>query len=204
MSIWSDYSPEAPNSLGRDPAGVGAPGLFEGFIPIWGSGRASIDDFQNGRWGWGTFNGIMAASDILLVKSLATIGIKGAWKLGSTTWGATRKWLAKKGYAEFGQHVHHGLVPREAFNGTWWERVFNQPWNLKPLEPRPGFSMDKWHKMVEGKVPGLYSPERWWYGTPDWFRYAEISTSGDLINVVGDINYNDPARNSRETDVTSE
>lgn len=34
---------------------VGQPGLLESMIPVWGSGRAAVDDFQNGRWGWGDF-----------------------------------------------------------------------------------------------------------------------------------------------------
>ena len=54
--------------------GVGQPGLLEGVIPIWGSGRAAIDDFQNKRYIWGTVNTALAISDIFLVKSLATAG----------------------------------------------------------------------------------------------------------------------------------
>jgi RHS repeat-associated protein len=154
---------------------VGAPGTLESFIPIWGSGRAAVDDFQNGRWGWGTFNAVMAVSDVFLLKTAATMAGKGLWKAGSATWGATRKWLGKQGYAEAGQHVHHGIVAQEVYRGTAWEKVFNQPWNLKPLEPPPGISMDAWHKMVEGKLPGLNGAERWWYGTPDWFRFTQIS-----------------------------
>jgi RHS repeat-associated protein len=58
------------------PVGVGQPGFWESLIPIWGSGRAAIDDFQNGRWGWGTLNAALAISDIFLVKSLITAGGK--------------------------------------------------------------------------------------------------------------------------------
>jgi hypothetical protein len=32
---------------------VGQPGFKESLIPIWGSARAAVDDFQNGRWGMG-------------------------------------------------------------------------------------------------------------------------------------------------------
>jgi len=42
-----------------DPLGldVGAPGLAESFIPVWGSGREAINDFQTGHYVWGTVNG---------------------------------------------------------------------------------------------------------------------------------------------------
>ena len=51
---------------------VGQPGLGESLIPVWGSARAAVDDFQNGRWGWGIFNTVMAVTDVFLVKSLVT------------------------------------------------------------------------------------------------------------------------------------
>jgi hypothetical protein len=64
---------------------VGAPGLGESLIPIWGSGRAAINDFQEGRWGWGLVNTALAVSDVFLVKSLVTAGgklvVKGGAKL---------------------------------------------------------------------------------------------------------------------------
>jgi RHS repeat-associated protein len=51
---------------------VGQPGFSEGLIPVWGSGRAAYDNFQNGRWGWGSFNMALAITDVFLVKSIAT------------------------------------------------------------------------------------------------------------------------------------
>ena len=62
------------------PASVGEPSFGESLIPIWGSGRMAINDFQNGRWGWGIVNTGMAISDVFLVKSLATIGVKAIGK----------------------------------------------------------------------------------------------------------------------------
>jgi hypothetical protein len=159
---------------------------LEGFVPIWGSGRAAVDDFQNGRWGWGSFNAVMAVSDLALVKTAGTIVVKGAWKGGSHTWKATRAWMGRAGFAEKWQHVHHAIVEQQYFRGTWWEAVFNQPWNLKALKPPPGISMDEWHRMVDGRDPGLYAIERWWHGMPDWLKWAEISTGGDVVTAVGE------------------
>ena len=51
---------------------VGKPGLGESLIPIWGSGRAAIDDFQNGNIWSGIGNSILAVSDVFLVKSIFT------------------------------------------------------------------------------------------------------------------------------------
>ncbi|AGY59789.1 hypothetical protein [Gloeobacter kilaueensis] len=65
------------DAVQTESGGVGAPGLLESLIPVWGSGRQAIDDFQNGRVGWGLFNTALAISDVFLIKSLATAAIKG-------------------------------------------------------------------------------------------------------------------------------
>ncbi|MEJ5092464.1 hypothetical protein GEO21_20735 [Sphingobacterium faecium] len=89
---------------------IGQPGTAESFIPVWGSGRSAIDNFQNGNYGWGTFHTAMAISDVFLVKSIANGIGKGAWKLGSHSWSATRRWMGKRGYAESGEPIHHWAV----------------------------------------------------------------------------------------------
>jgi hypothetical protein len=55
---------------------VDEPGFGESLIPIWGSGKAAIADFERGKWGWGLFNTAMAVSDVFLVKALITSVIK--------------------------------------------------------------------------------------------------------------------------------
>src|SRR5207245_4681635 len=65
--------------------GVGQPGFVEGLIPIWGSGRAAVDDFQNGRYGWAAFNTAMAVTDVAggaLIKGAAKLGGKVIGKVG--------------------------------------------------------------------------------------------------------------------------
>ena len=52
------------DSFGLD---VSAPGLAEGFIPVWGSGREAINDFQTGQYVWATVNGALAISDVFLI-----------------------------------------------------------------------------------------------------------------------------------------
>lgn len=64
---------KAPNTSNGD---VGQPGFGESLIPIWGSGRAAVDDFQNGRYAWGTANAVLAITDVFLVKSLFMAGGK--------------------------------------------------------------------------------------------------------------------------------
>jgi hypothetical protein len=57
--------------------GVGQPKGWETAIPIWGSGRASLDHFQNGNYWRGIGYLALAASDVFLVKSAVTAIGKG-------------------------------------------------------------------------------------------------------------------------------
>jgi hypothetical protein len=86
--------PDIEGSFGTNPAGsaaqdckattsIGKPGFWGSLVPIWGSGRTAIDDFQNGRWGWGLFNSALAISDVFLIKSIATAGAKLLVKVGT-------------------------------------------------------------------------------------------------------------------------
>lgn len=61
---------------------VGQPGLLESMIPVWGSGRAAVDDFQNGRWGWGIFNSVMVVADVFTLGGASTL-VKGGIKLAT-------------------------------------------------------------------------------------------------------------------------
>lgn len=77
--------PAAPQSTGEK--GIGQPGFAESLIPVWGSARAAIDDFQNGRWGWGIFNTVMAVTDLVGVGALAKVGFKAIVKGGIVAFG---------------------------------------------------------------------------------------------------------------------
>ena len=66
-----------------EPSSVGEPGFAESLIPIWGSGRAAINHFQRGEYGWGAVHSALAITDVFLVKSIVTAGGKLIFK--STT-----------------------------------------------------------------------------------------------------------------------
>ncbi|HEX8913938.1 MAG TPA: RHS repeat-associated core domain-containing protein, partial [Humisphaera sp.] len=51
---------------------VSSPSLGESLIPIYGPSKAAINDYQSGRYIWGTVNTIFAVSDIFLVKAVFT------------------------------------------------------------------------------------------------------------------------------------
>jgi RHS repeat-associated protein len=70
-TVWKPLPPVVVTSKPKNTS-VGQPGLGESLIPVWGSARAAVDDFQNGRWGWGIFNSVMAISDVFLIKSAVT------------------------------------------------------------------------------------------------------------------------------------
>jgi RHS repeat-associated protein len=115
------------NSAGVTTSGgsgsVGAPGTFESLIPVWGSARAAINDLQTGHWIAGSFNTAMAVSDLFLVKSIATVGVKGLWKLGAMAVENAEKSSALRGAQAVGQAAKQGAEAAE--RGVW---------SMNPLE----------------------------------------------------------------------
>lgn len=74
-----DQAQEELNDSGEGDS-VGESGLVEGFIPVWGSGRDAVNDFQQGRWGWGLFNSAMVVVDVFTLGGGSVV--KGAIKGG--------------------------------------------------------------------------------------------------------------------------
>ncbi len=70
-----------PPSTTTQASTVGAPGFLEGLIPVWGSGRDSINAYQEGRWIFGTVMLGMAVTDVVPIKALGTAIVKGVGKL---------------------------------------------------------------------------------------------------------------------------
>ncbi|HYG37620.1 MAG TPA: RHS repeat-associated core domain-containing protein, partial [Cytophagales bacterium] len=180
-SSSGDFSPGDGSSRGDD-GSVGAPGTLESLIPFWGSGRAAVNDFQNGNYGWAAFNTAMAISDVFLVKSMVVgagkLAAGTAFKTGSHSWGATRAWLGRTGQAQKGQHMHHWLFQRNQGIGKYVPNAIkNQPWNLMPMPS------SQFHRALHG-FGDMNIAERMWYGTPAWFRSGTLGTGGDLVNQV--------------------
>jgi RHS repeat-associated protein len=150
---------------------VGDPGFWESLIPIWGSGRQAINDFQCGRWRWGVFNGVLALSDVTLVKSTGEALIKGGWKFGSNSWPATRRWLngpnsAWKNIPGYDWH-HWFLQQNQGVGKHLPDWLKNQPWNLMSV-PRD------LHNAIHEMGPF----GRFWNGSPLWFKAGILSPIG--------------------------
>jgi RHS repeat-associated protein len=164
-----------------DPNGlqVGPPGTAESFIPIWGSGREAIDDFENGRYVWRAVNGALAVSDVFLLSTTAKALCKGAWKTGSHAWkGVTRTWYGRTRELAPGTPVHHWAIPQSWMTrGSLLEAIGNQPWNLMPMESQA------FHNAVHGWGPNAFNlGERLWYGSPTWAKVSGANVAGKGLN----------------------
>jgi hypothetical protein len=167
----SDESEPAPDQ--DKTSSIGHPGFAESFIPIWGSGREAIADYQEGKIGEAALNAALAVSDLFLASSLAKGVWKGAFKLGSHKWNRTREWLGTRGYAKPGQPVHHWLIPQRRWGINVPEVIKNQPWNLKAM-PDHAF-----HRRVHGQGKKAFIPPlRVWHGTPAWVKVGAGSVLG--------------------------
>jgi len=170
--------------------GVGQPGFGESLIPVWGSGRAAIDDIQNGNWGWAAFDSLMCVSDCLmvgtLVKTIGKCGLKVCVMAArGTAYNTVRRGM--RSLARFpGQHAHHIL--KQAVIGENWllKAIFNQPAMLT-FVPRQAeykgimYGMNGYHMLLDGKcVFGnqMNILERLYYGSNTFQKSAATSIMG--------------------------
>lgn len=169
---------------GEDPPtnSVGQPGEWESLIPVWGSGRAAVDHFQNGNY-WTSAGYIaLAVSDVFLIKSITTGIAKGgliALTKNYNSWSSWRSFYGKTGYAKSGQHLHHWALRRNGATsgiGFGWN-IKNQMWNLMPMKS-PAF-----HTAIHGKGANAFNLfERFYHGTPNWVKSGTFSTIGHGVH----------------------
>jgi RHS repeat-associated protein len=106
-------APPAAQSSGADSApveekGIGQPSELGSMVPVYGSTRSAIDDFQNGRYFWGTVNAISAISDLTGFGALAKIGVKAIIKGGIFAYG--RRELSENTAKRVTEAVNHNLI----------------------------------------------------------------------------------------------
>ena len=158
---------------------VGQPGDWESVIPIWGSGRAAVDHFQNGNYWRGIGYSALAISDVFLVKAIYTGIVKGGIKIaGSSSWNATRKYYLKKGFAKPNQPLHHWLIHQKGLIGKHIPNgLKNQMWNLKSFS-NASIHMRAGHGKSYLGQKGYGILGQMWYGIPDWPKLFISSFGG--------------------------
>ncbi len=115
---------EEPRTTTSEEGYVGEPGLLESLIPIWGSGRESINHFQHGNWGRGIFWGALAVTDVFLVKSIIMGVGKLAFRGGATVLAREGAAVATRGGTETVVHLtseagEAGIRASNRVGGRW-------------------------------------------------------------------------------------
>jgi hypothetical protein len=144
------------------------PGLGESLVPVWGSAREAIADAHEGDYIGAVGNGILAVTDLapgaVLFKTAGKGAMKGAWKMGSHSWDATRKWMNNKELAEKGLEKHHAIIPQGGWGKSVPDGIKNQPWNITQL---PRETHRRIHTKFKGQ-PRFPQAERITNGSPLW------------------------------------
>lgn len=162
---------------------VGHPGFAESLIPVWGSGREAVADFQDGDYVGAAANGALAVSDVFLAGAAVKAGAKIAGRAAaaaargkpySTTWNATQKRMKREGYLPKGQQGHHWLIPQNGWGKSVPEAIKNAHWNIKPLDRT---THGRVHHRV-GDLPRYGLVERYLHGTPTTAKVLTGSAIG--------------------------
>lgn len=187
----------------RPTRSVGHPGFAESLIPVWGSGREAIADFQEGDLAGGILNTVLAGSDLFLGASVAkglakggAFAVKGmVGRRAAPNWRNLRSQMEKRGLIEKGQHGHHWLIPQNKWGKHVPDIVKNHPLNIKPMPTvarvrdtgRGVDYLSSMHGRLDNQYMGLqrFNPaQRYWYGTPDWWKAANAKMIGHPAEVI--------------------
>lgn len=177
---------QAAEAQERSPRSVGHPGFAESLIPVCGSGREAVADFQEGDYAGAALNGALAASDLFLAESLAKGLGKGTFYVAENAaknpydWDRyVRPWLGKeRAMLAPLQHGHHWLIPQNRWGKNVPDWIKNQPWNIKPMPD----AVTHWridHRV--GALPRFNPAQRYWYGTPAWSKVATGAAVGHPV-----------------------
>jgi hypothetical protein len=170
---------------------VGHPGPWESVIPIWGSGREALAEEHDGNHLSAIFNGGLAASDAFVLKALASGLVKGGLKVGGThVWRnapkeaeSARQWLGRKGFLKRNQPGHHWWLEQKSAAPDWLK---NQPPFVNGMADHVQHGRIHGPYTVDGvKLPRFNRLQRFWYGTPHWFKALTVSTSGHADTAAG-------------------
>lgn len=171
------------------------PGALESIVPIWGSGKEALADFEDKNYVGGVVNTALAASDVVLAKAVVSGLLKGGLKVaGPHAWRTTlperkaarkrgeniqgaREWLGDNGFLKPGQPGHHWFIEQK----TKWvpDVVKNQPLFSKGTKDAVEHGRIHGPYTVNGvRLPQFNAAQRLWYGTPQWLKAAYVSSAG--------------------------
>lgn len=178
---------EAAEAQERSSRSVGHPGFAESLIPVWGSGREAVADFQEGDYAGAALNGALAASDLFVAGSVAKGLAKGgmyALKASQSAaknpyaWKPVRKWMGDEGLLASGQHGHHWLIPQNRWGKNVPDWIKNHPLNIKGMPDATTHGRME-HRV--GDLPRFNPAQRYWYGTPAWAKVATGAAVGHPV-----------------------
>jgi hypothetical protein len=164
---------------------IGHPGFAESLIPVWGSGREAIADFQDGDYAGAGLNGALAASDLFLAEAVGKAIAKGGIYairgpiINAATknkWKSVRRQMGDLKMLEPHQHGHHWLIPQKGWGKDIPDWIKHHPLNIKGMPANPE---------IHGRVHGSYKGKpqygavgQYWHGTPHWSKVATGSAVG--------------------------
>jgi hypothetical protein len=137
--------------------------------------------------------GATAAADLawggLALKGLLKghVKLQGPFNWRNPPWKeqGARQWMGEKGIVAKGQHAHHALIPNNRWGKYIPDAIKNQPANIKPMES------PLIHTRIHGAsrkadLPRFNRVERYWHGTPTWWKAANASATGHLTQAIDD------------------
>jgi len=164
-----------------------------GIAQILNGPRAARRELEQGHTGRAIVDGATAAADLVWGGLTARGLIKGKlklkppfdWRTPPWTEGrGAREWMGDKGFVEKGQPAHHAVIPQNGWGRFVPDAIKNQLANIKPSDNLTHTRIHSASRKFD--LPRFNMLERYWHGTPTWWKAANASILGHATKAAGD------------------
>lgn len=145
--------------------------------------RRARRELEQGHMARALVDGATSALDLAVLGNGVRGILRGELKLkGPFAWRTkpwetgrgAREWMGDKGIVQRGQHAHHALIPNNGWGKFIPDAIKNQPANIKPMEN--SLTHTRIHSASrKAGLPRFNPLERYWHGTPTWWKVANGS-----------------------------
>jgi len=179
---WNAVKPAFQDRTVDNPDAVGPAGGWEGMVPVWGTGRDALDEFQNGEYMVGTIDVFFAATDVV------TIG-KGVF-LGLTKGGAG---IVIKATGKGAAGKRGGMIVLKN-SGKAWPKHHIFPQAFRSQFKRIGIDIDKFtlkippelHSFLHAQGDRAFPGGIWNSAWDDFFKMNPNATVDDVYKFAAE------------------
>lgn len=164
-----------------------------GIAKVLNGPREARRELEQGHTGRAIVDGATAVADLLwgglTVRGLlmGKLKVRPPFDWRTKPWTeerGARQWMGDKGFMKKDQPAHHALIPQNGWGKSVRDAIKNQLANIKPSDNLTHTRIHSASRKFD--LPRFNMLERYWHGTPTWWKAANASALEHATQAAGD------------------